>query len=151
MSPRKKTAAPVFDITQFRPERRYVERVIDRTIIDEPPLTVRLQRLNMREVEGIPYSNTAPLADVRAAIAPYIDKWDLRAVNKDTGETIDVPPPSMIGGEVLELLDGVTCVAIASWLVIPHIMQREADEEKKDSKPSESIATHANNTDTTPA
>lgn len=135
MAPRKKKVeeAPVFDLTQFREERRYVWREIPRE--DGEPLRVKVLRLTLREVEDIPYSPTTPMRDVYAAIAPYVVEWNFTAENLTTGEVVPVPPPAEVGGEVFELMENIIGNEIAQWLKLPRFMER--DEAKKASASSE--------------
>lgn len=139
MAPRKKTKqaepaqAPVFDLSQYREQRRYVWREIERE--DDEPLRVKLLRLTLREVKAIPYSGTTPMSDIYKSIAPYVVDWNFRAENLTTGEVVDVPPPSVVGPEVLELMENVVGNEIAEWLLLPQIKQRSS--QKKDSTSSE--------------
>lgn len=127
-------AAPVFDLSQYREQRRYVWREIERE--GDRPLRVKLLRLNLREVQEIPYKPSTPMAEVYQAIAPYVVDWDFQAVNLTTGETVDVPPPSEIGPGVFELMENTIGNEIATWLLLPQIKQTAL--QKKDSTSSES-------------
>lgn len=129
MAPRKKKSedTPVFDLSQFREQRRYVWREIERE--GGEPLRVKLLRLTLREVEDIPYTATTPMRDVYAAIAPFVVEWNFTAENLETGEVVPVPPPAEVGGEVFELMENVVGNEIAQWLKLPRFMER--DEQKK--------------------
>ena len=146
MAPRKKSAkaasAEVFDLSQFREEKRYVWREIERE--GGEPLRVKLLRLTLREVEDIPYTTTTAMRDVYKAIAPYVAEWDFTAENLETGEVVPIPPPAEVGGDVFELMENTVGNEIAQWLKLPRFMERDelkkalASSENGEPPPSES-------------
>lgn len=135
MTPSQKVQAPTFDLAQYRAERRYVWREIERE--DDEPLKVKLLRLNIRESDGIPFKADVQMAEIHEAIAPFVVEWNFRAENVETHEVVDVPPPAVVGGEVFQLMENGIGVQIATWLKMPRLMEREG--EKKDLTSSESM------------
>lgn len=129
MAPRKKKSedTPVFDLSQFREERRYVWREIERE--GGEPLRVKLQDLSIRQTNEIPWSLNTPLRDSLQAVAQYVAEWNFTAENLETGEVVPVPPPAEAGWEVFELLPNSASGDIVNWLKIPHYMK--AEEAKK--------------------
>jgi hypothetical protein len=131
--PTKKKAASIFDISRVAPEARYHWREIERE--DRDPLRVKCLDLNIAQTEAIPYGMRTPMKDAFAVIWPYVVEWDLRMVNKETGEVVDVPPPADLGPEqgpeVFTLLDSATGSTLVTWLKAPHVMQASLDAEAK--------------------
>lgn len=127
-----KKKAPVFDITTVQRAPRYVWREVERE--DAPPLRVKVKDLGIAETEAIPVNMRTALSESLQAIAPYVVEWDFEAVNKETGETIPVPPPAEAGWEVLEILSEVEAGTILAWLKYPtnmKIMQEKKASEGK--------------------
>ncbi len=145
MPPRKKAdpVAPVFDLSQFREAPHYVWREIDRE--DGEPIRVKLLDLSIRQTNAIPWAGSTPMREIFGHIAPYVAEWDFKAENIETGELVDVPPPSVLGGEVFELLPSAAGTAIAMWLKTPWAMR--AADTKKASTPSTSTTEPPNTSD----
>lgn len=141
MAPRKKAAepAPVFDISQFREEKRYVWRDIETE--REKPLRVKVEDLSIRQTNDIPWGLKVPLAEAFAAIPEYIVEWTLEAENLSTGEVVPVPPPAEVGWEVLELLTNDEGSSVVNWLKVPQYMKAAA--EKKSQSESDSTSMKA--------
>lgn len=145
--PAKKTAVaatkattPVFDISQFREQKRYVTREIDRE--GTKPLTVKLEDLSIRQTNEIPWGMKVPLKESMEVCAQYVAEWDLEAENIATGDLMSVPPPSEAGWEVFELVENSVAVAIINWLKIPHYMKAQAEKpEAEEGKKSSTAST----------
>lgn len=146
MAPRKKAtkaaeeSTPVFDISQFREEKRYVWREIDRE--DGEPLKVKLQDISIRQAVDIPWGMKTPLKETMQVAAQYVAEWSHKAENLETGEVIDVPPPAEAGWEVFELLPNEVASDIVNWLKVPHYMKSlKAESEKKSETASSTTST----------
>jgi hypothetical protein len=133
--PTKKKPTPIFDISRVAPEARYHWREIERE--DRDPLRVKVLDLNIAQTEAIPYGMNVPLKDAFVAIAPYVVEWDLRLVDKESGDTVDVPPPAEYGPEVLDLLDTAAGIRLVSWLKAPHVMQAAQEREAAEADDTE--------------
>ena len=146
MAPRKKKSedAPVFDLSQYREQRRYVWREIERE--DGPPLRVRIEDLSIRQTNDVPWGMDVSLKASMEAVAPYVVEWSLTAENLATGEIVAVPPPcSEAGWRVFELLPNSVAADIINWLKIPHYMK--AEEIKKSQAASSSTTEPSSETD----
>lgn len=129
-----KATTPVFDISQFREQKRYVTREIARE--GTKPLTVKLEDLSIRQTNEIPWGMKVPLKDSMEACAQYVVEWDLEAENLETGEMVPIPPPAEAGWVVFELLENKAASDIINWFKIPQYMKAEL--EKKSSTESSS-------------
>lgn len=133
--PKTRAATTTFDPSQFERPQFLITREIDRP--GREPLIVELKDLSVAETNAIPYSDRLKVADVFQVIAPYVVGWNLRLVNKATGELADVPPPAEAGWEVLELLSPNESGDLISWLKWPQTMEtlvekkRAAEEARK--------------------
>lgn len=143
MPKKAKTEAMAFDLSQYREAKHYVWREIDRE--DQEPLRVKLLDLSIRQTNAIPWAGSMLLREIFDHIAPYVVEWNFQAEDIETGETVDVPPPAVLGGEVFELLPNPVGTAIAMWLKTPWAMK--AADAKKASTPSTSTTDPPSETD----
>lgn len=145
MAPRKKKVAeqPVFDLSQYREQRRYVWREIERE--DGPALRVKLEDLSIRQTNGVPWGMDISLKASMEGVAPYVVEWNLTAENLATGEVVPVPAPAEAGWQVFELISNREAGDIINWLKIPHFMK--AEEIKKSQAASSSTTELSSETD----
>ncbi len=127
-------AVPEFDLALFRESAHYVIRDIPRE--DDEPLRVRVRDLSIRQTNAIPWGVNVPLRESFEHVAQYVVEWNLCAENVETGETVAVPPPAVVGWEVFELLPNSVGSDLVNWLKVPFFMKAEA--EKKALTPSTS-------------
>ena len=140
MPPKKKAAAPVFDLSRLQRAPHYIWREIERE--GREPLRVKLRDLSIRETNEIPIGSSVKMSDVYPILAPYVVEWTLEALNTETGETIPVPPPAAAGWEVFELLNDEEGAAVLTWLKYPQAMKGLA--QKKAQNSSTTTPTPAN-------
>jgi hypothetical protein len=64
------------------------------------------------EVEAIPVAAGTPLREVWRSITPHIRAWNVRALNTETGEWEDVPPPRVMGADAFKFVKPLA----AEWM-----------------------------------
>jgi hypothetical protein len=87
----------------------------------------------MAEAQELTFPAKTPMAEVHAAIAPYVVDWSFRAEDLTTGELVNVPPPAEIGGEVFEIMEDDVDVTVLLWLKTPQRMLKASDAKKASS------------------
>lgn len=129
-TPSAAIAAPVFDISQFRAPQNYVWRKVEREGEDEgeprQPIWVYLLDLSIQQTNDLPWGLDVALRESMEVAAQHVAKWDFEAEDVKTGKMVPVPPPSVAGWEVFELLTNSEASAIINWLKVPHYMKSEA-------------------------
>ena len=66
------------------------------------------------ELLPMPNDTTVTLRQLQELIAPHVTAWNCMAVNTETGEWQDVPPPSEIGADALTYVSK----RITTWLFL---------------------------------
>lgn len=99
---------PVDNVTPFRITAVYKTVEIRRPDIEEGPvLTAKVRHnLTMAQREAMPRlsDKSKTMADMYAAMAPYVTEWNFEAETAD-GDFAPVPPPSEGGPDTFKLLD----------------------------------------------
>lgn len=79
------------------------------------PLSVLVPaNLTFEQLDAIPYGDGVAYEEIERALAPYVTRWNVTAVNLDTGQREPVPPPAEAGPDALKVLSAVEL----EWLAI---------------------------------
>lgn len=79
------------------------------------PLSVLIQNnVTFDQIEAIPYGEGVEYDQIERALAPYVKRWNVTAINVETGEREPVPPPAEAGPDALKVLSAVEL----EWLAI---------------------------------
>lgn len=97
------------------------------------PLGVFLRaNLTFAQMAAIPYGEGVRYADIEAAIAPHILRWNVTAINAQNGKREPVPPPAEVGPNAMRLLSEIELEWLAIQLRAPAGLDVAANDEHEE-------------------
>jgi hypothetical protein len=138
----KKSAAPAepSQVTGYRPRQRFRTVTLDEIDVEDgaEPFTAKIRaHLTFGEVEDIGYRPGVKYDELEAVITPYVVSWNVFAVNDETGELEQVPPPADAGAGAFKAVGGFEVEWLAMELSKTHLgLSEDEAERKKSSTPS---------------